>query len=221
MLFYTGKHRDIHSLLDELGVGPFTLVRLALDVYASVRALIPVICLFLGPIVASSSMELTFDFSWTSFKLTPIWMRNYVVGPVTEEFVYRACCITALEWGGISQSACVWYSPLLFGAAHLHHAYGRYRMSVANITTDIVSTTLMQFTYTTVFGWYAAYLYINSHRLIVPVLVHVFCNAMGLPDFHDHLIDQGLHQSRTLLKATTIRASYLVGAYLFYLYGFY
>ena len=45
--------------------------------------------------------------------------------------------------------------------------------------------TAVQFSFTTLFGWYAAHLLLVTGHLAAPVLVHVFCNAMGLPDFSD------------------------------------
>jgi prenyl protein peptidase len=58
--------------------------------------------------------------------------------------------------------------------------------------------TVFQFAYTTLFGWYASYLFLRtgpspllspSHTLtndctgsiIPPILAHIFCNYMGLP----------------------------------------
>lgn len=39
----------------------------------------------------------------------------------------------------------------------------------------------MQFGYTTVFGWYAAFLLLRTGNLWGVVVVHAFCNWMGLP----------------------------------------
>ena len=39
----------------------------------------------------------------------------------------------------------------------------------------------MQFGYTTVFGWYAAFLLLRTGNLWGVVAVHSFCNWMGLP----------------------------------------
>ena len=40
-----------------------------------------------------------------------------------------------------------------------------------------------QFTYTSLFGAYSSYLYLRSGLVYGPLLAHVFCNALGLPDF--------------------------------------
>ena len=41
---------------------------------------------------------------------------------------------------------------------------------------------LFQLTYTTVFGWYEAYLFVSTGSLVPPILVHSFCNWMQVPD---------------------------------------
>jgi membrane protease YdiL (CAAX protease family) len=42
---------------------------------------------------------------------------------------------------------------------------------------------LAQFLYTSIFGWYAAWLFVRSGHLAAPVAVHAACNALGFPDF--------------------------------------
>jgi prenyl protein peptidase len=40
------------------------------------------------------------------------------------------------------------------------------------------------FTYTTVFGWYAALLFHRTRHLLAPVVAHMVCNHLGLPAFY-------------------------------------
>lgn len=42
---------------------------------------------------------------------------------------------------------------------------------------------LFQFGYTTLFGAYAIFLYLRTGSLLAVILVHAFCNWMGLPRF--------------------------------------
>jgi prenyl protein peptidase len=42
---------------------------------------------------------------------------------------------------------------------------------------------LLQFTYTTLFGSYATFLYMRTGSLLGVILVHAFCNWMGFPRF--------------------------------------
>jgi prenyl protein peptidase len=40
-----------------------------------------------------------------------------------------------------------------------------------------------QFVYTTLFGWYAAHVFLSTGHVLSAVLTHIFCNLQGLPDF--------------------------------------
>ncbi len=51
-----------------------------------------------------------------------VW-RNYVVGPLTEEFAFRSCMLPLLLTDGVAPHKAVLVTPLLFGAAHMHHIY--------------------------------------------------------------------------------------------------
>ena len=51
----------------------------------------------------------------------PLPLRNYVAAPATEELCFRAGLVSCLLLGGAGPAACIWLSPLAFGAAHLHH----------------------------------------------------------------------------------------------------
>jgi prenyl protein peptidase len=64
--------------------------------------------------------------------------------------------------------------------AHIHHAYEHNLHNPRSpFLTILVSA--IQFSYTSVFGWYASYLFITTQTIWAPALVHTFCNAMGLP----------------------------------------
>lgn len=49
-------------------------------------------------------------------------LRVYVLGPVTEELVFRSCMVPMLVHAGISYPVIIFVSPLIFGLAHVHHA---------------------------------------------------------------------------------------------------
>jgi len=42
---------------------------------------------------------------------------------------------------------------------------------------------MFQFTYTTIFGMYSAYLFVRTGHFAAPFIVHAYCNFMGFPDF--------------------------------------
>lgn len=46
-----------------------------------------------------------------------------------------------------------------------------------------VLRSLLQFTYTTLFGGYATFLFLRTGSLLSVILVHAFCNWIGFPRF--------------------------------------
>ena len=55
----------------------------------------------------------------------------------------------------------------------------------------------MQFCFTTVFGWYAAFVLATTGHLVASIAVHVFCNAMGFPAFH--AVNQHTHKAALVI----------------------
>lgn len=111
--------------------------------------------------------------SWVSF-------RNLIAGPVSEEFVFRSCIIPLHLFAGQSIGKIVLITPLYFGLAHIHHIYERNLSSPGQLWQACV-VSLVQFGYTTIFGWYAAFLFIRTGSVWSSIVVHSFCNCMGLP----------------------------------------
>ncbi|GAQ81759.1 CAAX prenyl protease [Klebsormidium nitens] len=107
--------------------------------------------------------------------------RNLVVAPVTEEFVFRACIGEILRQGGFSTKHAVLICPVFFAVAHLHHFWDLVYYQRQPIVLAVL-TLVLQMTYTTLFGWYAAFLLVRTGHLLCPIVAHVFCNVMGFPD---------------------------------------
>lgn len=111
-------------------------------------------------------------------------MRNFLVGPVTEELVFRSAILTPLIFAGVSRRTLLFASPAFFGIAHAHHAYNVYlqggRTRAAAKRGAV--TAAVQFAYTMVFGWYANFLFLRSGSVLAPTTAHVWCNVMGLPN---------------------------------------
>ncbi|CAM9124294.1 unnamed protein product [Choristocarpus tenellus] len=107
-------------------------------------------------------------------------LRNLLVGPVTEEVVFRGCSVPLLLGAGVKRGVIIWLSPLIFGIAHLHHAYEWIRQGrrLANVAVAVA----FQMTYTSIFGAYAVFIHLRTGHLLSSVLVHSFCNLMGIPD---------------------------------------
>ncbi|MQM18070.1 hypothetical protein Taro_051056 [Colocasia esculenta] len=113
--------------------------------------------------------------------------RNYVVAPLTEEIVFRACMIPLLLCGGFKTSTVIFCSPIFFSLAHLNHfleLYCQRRYTFLKVFTIVVAfaecTAGLQLGYTVIFGWYASFLFIRTGNLICPIVAHIFCNVMGL-----------------------------------------
>lgn len=72
-------------------------------------------------------------------------------------------------------------SPIVFGLAHIHHFY-EFRITNPDVPlTMALARTVLQFSYTSLFGIYETFLFICTGSLLAVILVHSFCNSMGLP----------------------------------------
>lgn len=81
----------------------------------------------------------------------------------------------------MSPGRIVFVSPLYFGIAHVHHFY-EFRLTHPDTPiAAVLLRSIFQFGYTTVFGWFAAFLYLRTGSLPAVILVHSFCNWCGLP----------------------------------------
>jgi prenyl protein peptidase len=73
---------------------------------------------------------------------------------------------------------------LYFGIAHLHHLY-EFRITHPQTPLLLaVARSLFQFTYTSLFGFFAAFVFLRTGNLYSVILAHSFCNWMGLPRFY-------------------------------------
>ncbi|KAJ2214144.1 CAAX prenyl protease [Coemansia sp. RSA 487] len=107
--------------------------------------------------------------------------RDYVVGPLTEELVFRASIVPLWLASGVAPNTCILASPVLFGLAHLHQGY-RLLSDGAYSVAQVAASTTLQLAYTTLFGWFAVAVFIRSQSVVGPVAAHVFCNIQGLPE---------------------------------------
>ena len=127
-------------------------------------------------------------------------LRNLVVGPLSEEWVFRACMCPLLYGAGLSDAASVFISGIFFGLAHVHHVFD------ADASLVVVA---VQFTYTTLFGAYSSYLFLRTGLIYGPVLAHAFCNCMGLPDFGRALRDKNVGLAFVVGLGSFIALTYL------------
>ncbi|KAK3093080.1 hypothetical protein FSP39_010807 [Pinctada imbricata] len=190
-----------HSFLEWLGLRfsgliPSLILPLALTMV-----------LFLGPLtlhyvdgVFSIYMDSRY---WTNSMKNLIWIRNHIVAPFSEEFIYRACMLPVLVpcFGpGMSTFLC----PLFFGVAHFHHMIERIIQGKQEVS-DALKQSFFQLTYTTLFGAYSAFLFLRTGHLMAPVIAHAFCNHMGFPAF-----GEVMHHPNTATRHKLI-ASFVFG----------
>ncbi|KAF2711198.1 Abi-domain-containing protein [Pleomassaria siparia CBS 279.74] len=171
--------QDIASLL---GFWPISLVDTA-------KSMSLVAILFAGPLFEYGIVEN----GWTDwirgrgiYQVLTSWMgyRNFVVGPVSEELIWRALIIPLHVLAKFSAKQIVFLTPLYFGIAHVHHLYEFQLTHARTPLLMAVLRTVFQFTYTSLFGFFAAFVYLRTGNLLTIILAHAFCNWMGLPRFY-------------------------------------
>ncbi|KAK0462016.1 uncharacterized protein EV420DRAFT_1528346 [Desarmillaria tabescens] len=152
--------------------------------------------LFLGPLYAMSLYR-TLPFqklfnhnnsTWLTFN-SMLGLRTYVVAPLTEETVFRACMLSIYHLSGALVYRMIFLAPLWFGLAHVHHAwdaYNRYGRTTAALKRAILGIAF-QMTYTTLFGFHCSYLFLRTGSIWPPITAHVFCNIMGVPGLPQEL----------------------------------
>ncbi|XP_072031711.1 CAAX prenyl protease 2-like [Amphiura filiformis] len=118
---------------------------------------------------------------WKDEVIQTFWLRNYVVGPLTEEVVFRACMLPLLV-PCMSYTKAIFICPLFFGVAHIHHVIERLRQG-NHKPVHIWFSAIFQFSYTSVFGAYSAFIFLRTGHIIGPIICHTFCNFMGFPEF--------------------------------------
>ncbi|XAR64657.1 hypothetical protein NMG60_11008416 [Bertholletia excelsa] len=115
-----------------------------------------------------------------SFASDVLSWRYFIVAPLTEELVFRACMISLLLCGGFRTYSIIFFCPIFFSLAHLHHFLEFYSQQNHSMLKALMAAGL-QLGYTVTFGSYASFLFIRTGHLIAPLVAHIFCNLMGLP----------------------------------------
>lgn len=109
--------------------------------------------------------------------------RTFVAGPVTEEVIFRSVIIPLHLLAGISPSKIVFLTPLYFGIAHVHHLY-EFKLTHSHTPwLPAILRSALQFGYTTLFGWFASFLFLRTGSIYACIIIHSFCNWGGLPRF--------------------------------------
>ncbi|KAH8202213.1 hypothetical protein TruAng_003590 [Truncatella angustata] len=109
--------------------------------------------------------------------------RNIIAGPFTEELLFRSASVPLMLLAQTSVTKIIFLTPVIFGLAHLHHFY-EFRVSHPHVPVSAsLLRSLLQLTYTSLFGAYATFLFLRTGSLLAIFVVHAFCNCMGLPRF--------------------------------------
>lgn len=148
--------------------------------------------------------------------------RDLFVAPLAEEIIFRVCMVSPFLFSEeIGILRICWITPLFFGIAHMHHAVTKLKSG--GKWQIVLLGTLFQMTYTTLFGAYASYCFIKLGSLIDIVLVHSFCNFMGLPNVALFSFDHNQKLGRDhvdLAKIVTFFKGVSCFAYILGIYGF-
>src|ERR1700760_1304094 len=97
-------------------------------------------------------------------------------GPLTEELIWRSLIIPLHLLARVSPKTVVFATPLYFGIAHIHHYY-EFRLTHPHTPAlPAVLRSLFQFTYTSLFGFFAAFVFLRNRNLLALILAHSFCN---------------------------------------------
>lgn len=118
-----------------------------------------------------------------------IGYRNLVVAPASEEIVFRSLSIPLFLLAKMNPTHITFITPLIFGLAHLHHLAeflssrtppGQRWPPLGVWITGILRSTF-QFAYTSLFGFFAAFVFLRTGNLFACIVAHSFCNRMGIP----------------------------------------
>ncbi|PSK57894.1 hypothetical protein B9Z65_9096 [Elsinoe australis] len=164
-----------------------------------VRTMILVAILFAGPLYEAGIVDGGWRYwiDWRNIKeeVYDDWVgwRNYVVGPVSEELIFRSLNISLLLCAWTPARKIVWEAPLLFGIAHLHHlnefiiTHKRPSQSYFSairtpaIILPGIARTVFQLGFTSVFGMFVTFVFLRTGNVYSCILAHTFCNWMGFP----------------------------------------
>lgn len=108
-------------------------------------------------------------------------LRNYLIGPLFEEFYFRICMVPLLIGSNCGYYGLFFCSAFIFGAAHFHHIF--YHIKNGAELNHALFGALFQVCYTSIFGIFEVYIYIRTGHFISIFLFHMLCNIIEFPSF--------------------------------------
>ena len=115
--------------------------------------------------------------------LNLINLRNYIIAPLTEEWIFRICIILILLDDNKDIKTILYLNPLFFSISHLHHLYENIIIHKYSIK-DAIYISLIQFLITSLFAIYNSYLFIKYQSFWICFISHSLCNILGIPNFN-------------------------------------
>lgn len=136
-----------------------------------------------------------FKLNWSMLNVNRVAsFRNHVFAPVSEELAFRSIIVLLLlakykiesDTGLYKANSTVGWEvaqrcPMWFGVAHLHHAIAKVSKD-RSVWKVALAESLLQFVYTSIFGYIASLLLLRTGTVLAPIVSHVICNLFGLPD---------------------------------------
>ncbi|KAL9129854.1 MAG: hypothetical protein Q9217_001809 [Psora testacea] len=177
----TRAYKSFPLILHTLGIYPVIPI-------AIIKSVLLTALLFAGPLFEKGIIESGWR-RWVKgediHETLSSWIgwRNFVAGPFTEEILFRSVLVSLNTHTRplLPVRKLIFTTPLYFGIAHIHHFY---EFTLTHPYTPLLPAlvrSLIQFAYTTVFGWYATFVFLRTGSLWAVVLIHSQCNWMGLP----------------------------------------
>jgi prenyl protein peptidase len=173
------EHASPLHALHMFGLWPVNTIGVA-------KTILLVSILFIGPLFEGAFAEKRLG-EWlngSAFRETfSSWIgwRNFIAGPVSEEILFRSFMIPLHILAGISPTRIVFLTPLYFGIAHIHHFYEFRAMHPRVPWLPALLRSLFQFTYTSIFGFFASFVFLRTGSVYAAIAAHMFCNWMGMP----------------------------------------
>lgn len=187
--FLSNSSLERGNFLSQMGL------RLPGLIQAIILPLILTAILFLGPMTMHFKSGLWKLYAepmyWRNGLTDLVWVRNHLAAPISEEWVFRACMMPLLLQC-FNPLPAVFLCPLLFGIAHFHHMIECLKSGLDLQTTIIISC--FQFSYTTLFGAYSAFLFARTGHFVAPLVAHMFCNHMGFPNISEISLHRRINQ---------------------------
>lgn len=166
--------------------------------YLSKYSIFSTIILFLGPILQNIFTFINYDYKYFYKSSMNLYFKHLkrnilsfdtfkalVIGPLAEEMIYRSFACSLWESAGISYLKTIFLLPFMFGVSHLNKAFLEKSLSTIKLKDFMPYVGML--IYTTLFGWWEAFVWLRTHSFFTCAFIHAFCNYMQFPDFKEAL----------------------------------